>query len=101
MKAKIIPLKNSRPDNGDFELSRVKCCPQCGQSFTTYQRIGSDHAPMQCDPMPRYGFGNRETCGDPVCWDLEDVMQFNLRVQWRRDHSQAKCGQVAYQERLI
>lgn len=93
MRPRLAPLRVKTPDNG-FELSRIKVCPQCGQTFTTYQKADNPHPPMEVDPMPRNGFGVRETCGEPECWDLEDQLQFGIRRQWRMETpSQPKGNQ--------
>ena len=99
---KIIPIRAAIGGTAPrtFELSRVKCCPHCGQAFPTYQKIGSNYRPMQVDPMPHHGLGTRETCGDPQCWDAEDLMQWRIRVQWRQSLPQ-KSKPVAWQENLL
>ena len=84
-----------------WEKSLVKVCPQCGCTFYAYQHAESPKQPMKVDPMPRNGFGVRETCGDPVCWDLEDDSQFLIRKAWRDSHTKPTETPLPTRKRLL
>ena len=84
-----------------LEKSLVKVCPQCGSTFYAYQHAESPKQPMKVDPMPHNGFGVRETCGDPVCWDLEDNSQFLIRKAWRDAHPKPAAQVAPTKRRLV
>jgi len=85
-----------------WEKSLVKVCPQCGQTFYAYHHAETPKQLMKVDPMPHNGFGVRETCGDPVCWDMEDHSQFLIRKAWREAHSApAAATQTPTKRRLV
>lgn len=72
-------LRLAEPDNtpvegkkGDFwARNHPVCCPQCGNVFYGFQPIDRPFEPGQ-NPSGLHGTdGSRQTCGHPVCADLE------------------------------
>jgi hypothetical protein len=77
--------------------SLPKICPWCKNTFFGYQVEGEERQPYQQDPdvqlgrhgSPKTASGTRETCGHPLCWDHEDLYQFNRRMLARKAEADA------------
>lgn len=75
------------------EWARIhpKKCPHCGSVFYAWKPLeGEWEAPHRYDPEPRIGGPNRETCGDPECWRIEDEHQFARLVEWREKRAKER-----------
>lgn len=54
-------------------------CP-CGRIFYGYAPLDKLPQPNQMDPEPPNGYGERRTCGHPICAKTEEEHQFHRRI---------------------
>jgi hypothetical protein len=100
----FLVRKTDYPDSDAVEVrgkrvmtrSRELVCPHCGVTFYGYQYIDHPHPGGQVDSEPSNGFGSRQTCGDPRCWDAEDALQFKRRLEFRNTHKNAPTTTSPY-----
>ena len=74
---------NTEQNSDRYARTLPKRCPCCGGIFFAFQKEGFEQEPYKQDPDSYHGEIVRETCGDPTCWDNEDMYQFRKRVQHR------------------
>lgn len=69
----------------EFTKTLALACPWCSAVFFVWQAVGHETAPYD-DPSPirEPGMGQRYTCGNPICWDKEQVFQMKQSENYKQ-----------------
>ncbi len=71
----------------DWSRTLARVCPWCHATFWTFAPMplpeGAFWTPFTIQPEPPYGKGQRQTCGDPDCYDAEQTHQWRRRLDDR------------------
>ena len=81
-------LKRAKPDGTiqsiageDWARINPLLCPQCGQQFYGWCKIGTEQDKAVIDKNLPGDASARQTCGHPDCWHYEDEHQFRRRLR--------------------
>ena len=69
----------------EFTKTLALACPWCSNVFFVWQAVGCETEPYN-DPgtIQPTGKGQRYTCGNPLCWDREQVYQMQSTEDYQR-----------------
>ena len=70
-------------------------CPWCNGIFFGYQVDGQEREPYRIDQDPIDGNGQRQTCGNPKCHEVEENHQFQRRQGFREERQRHLHGGAA------